>query len=296
MIRSKIAAGQNRDMSRPSRLTSGFVRNQDQQHEFQGGKKLNKSGRTDWETRRRAFYLLCGYHGLNESFRADAEVYVARASEAKLRMMVESHFKGRKPGRSGFDGTRAVKKTWVDDPFDPDYQIQVKKNIRHDYLEKLYSEELIGPAQKRAGDRVRELVETLGVGLGSVKAIDLERIRVDTSGPGADMRVTVINAADVLVKLSQFVDADKYALVVRICGFEEGLSKVAQAFEHDESQKVNGNCSARTRDHCGRLFRSGLTQAAIFFGYASKRETARYHASTRVWASDESSRGAGLST
>lgn len=261
----------------------------------------------DWEVRRRYFYYLLGYHGFNESFRAEAEDYVSsRVSEAGLRKVVEAHIRALKlkknpdktGGLEGFDGTRKVRQVVVDEtnPALNRPRERVSKNIKHDYIEKLFGEKKIGEAQKRAGDRVRQLVESMGVGLGSVKAIDLAKIRVDTSGGGVDVRDSVLDAAQELTGLGRAMDADKHALVIRVCGFDERIKALAPSFEEDESKLVNGNCSQRTHDHCGRLFRSGLMQAAIYFGYASSREMQRYQSPMRVWGSDESSRGKGLST
>ena len=193
-----------------------------------------------------------------------------------------------KKPKHGFDGTRLERHVVVDDP-NPSrkgYRERVVKNVRHDYLETLLSRRKIGESQKRTGDHIRALVETLG--MSSVQAMDLAKIRVDTSGPGSEIRDAVLVAGQELNDLRSYMDQDKYALIVRICGYDERLPMVAISFEENEKQRINGACSKRTRDYCAWLFRSGLMQAAIFFGYASDREMTRFQKPRRVFQTNTS--------
>jgi hypothetical protein len=82
----------------------------------------------------------------------------------------------------GFEGRRELREAEVAAPYQPGRTERVQRNIRHDPLEHLMARRMISNAQKAAGDRYRELLD-LATG-SPIRAIDYERIKVDSSAHG----------------------------------------------------------------------------------------------------------------
>jgi hypothetical protein len=190
--------------------------------------------------------------------------------------------KRRKPApapEAGFEGGRHLVKEVVESPYhavqaDEHRYETVTRNARHDPVEQLFHRKdkhgrrLIGPGEREAGRRIRELVEALG--LDAVKSIAF-----DGTGGGGRARCELadhrIDAGRRMQALRAYLGADMTALVVRVAGYGETIAVCARDLDEDPEGAINGACSSAARDRAGFMFRLALRRAASFFGYGDAR-------------------------
>ena len=194
--------------------------------------------------------------------------------------------KRRKPvtlAGAGYEGGRKLVKEVVENPYhaaqaDENRYETVTRNARHDPVEQLFHRKdksgrrLIGPGEREAGRRIRELVEALG--LDAVKSIAF-----DGTGGGGGARCELadhrIDAGRRMRALRSYLGADMTALVVRVAGYGEAIAVCARDLDEDPQGAINGGCSSAARDRAGFMFRLALRRAASFFGYGDAHGPAR---------------------
>lgn len=153
----------------------------------------------------------------------------------------------------GYDGRVEIGFKPVQDPFEPDKELTVAVNIRHDEVEHMFARHQIDEAQRRAGNRFLGLVERAEEAHGL--AVDPGREPVDSSGFARDISDARLAAAVELSRLAGYLGVRDY----RIARFI--IARKSEGFELK---------SQRDRDYLFRRFRDILTDLSIYWGYQSK--------------------------
>ena len=96
-----------------------------------------------------------------------------------------------------------------------------------------------------------------------VRALDWTRERVDGGGAWREPDWIGIDGAErALWMVRVEVGRLGYEVLRRFVGEGESLTGIALDFERDDTAKMNGGCSVRTRDHVSRLLAHALDGAA----------------------------------
>jgi hypothetical protein len=166
---------------------------------------------------------------------------------------------GAEPARVGYDGRREIAEAGGR-----------LVNVRHDPIAHMWARGRLSLAQKLAADEVRGLVEAIG--LGSVRALDPTRERVDVSGRGHALTDRQLAAGRRLGDLARRIGADDAALVIRVCGYDEPLYLVAADWERDEDMRRSGGASQTTAVSVGARFKEALDRTAVFLRFLRPEE------------------------
>lgn len=172
----------------------------------------------------------------------------------------------REAGKAGYDGKRQLSTKMVVNPHSVDRdRDRVPVNVLHDPIEYMFARGQIDLPEKKAGDRIRALFETVGVG--STQAIDYGRTKVDGGQVWQGVSEDQLAANAALARLAPEVGKVGYALLIRVAGEGRSITDVARAL----CGKANPDKRPDKRDvsAVARMVRDALTEAAIHFGYAA---------------------------
>ena len=123
------------------------------------------------------------------------------------------------------------------DPFSGEYEQKLVNTKECAYM-RLFTYGKIDATQKLAADKFRALFEARETG--RVKAIDYERVKVDSQTQDLAVSDRAIDAAKKLDAVRLKLGNGDYSILERVCGYQEPLSSLIQFYtgRSDASQKA----------------------------------------------------------
>ncbi|MEM6381098.1 MAG: hypothetical protein AAF739_00355 [Pseudomonadota bacterium] len=167
--------------------------------------------------------------------------------------------------KHGSEGRMKIGEREIDNPYGVGpKRIKAQVNEKTDAIESLYARGRIDAAQKHAGDRIRALYERMQSG--GARGVDLEAVRVDGGQTAKSESLSQLQAIEALGGLVRDLGKSEYALVILCAGECLDLRTVANRWAGRKA----------TRDELtfvSQTVQSGLTEAAVHFGFKSQDTT-----------------------
>ncbi|MGE0847679.1 MAG: DUF6456 domain-containing protein [Flavobacteriaceae bacterium] len=156
---------------------------------------------------------------------------------------------------------RVVAMREIENPYGIDRAKQAAAvNVREHPLEWLYQRRRIGEAQKKAGDRLRNLFETAG--MAGACSLDFTVEPVDGGGRADAFSERRMQAGRELKDVARVTGKLGYRVLSLVCGEGRSLEEVAKGWPAGDSEQ-------NRRKALGFLLREQLSELAAHWGYST---------------------------
>lgn len=166
----------------------------------------------------------------------------------------------------GYDGMRELQGRTVEDPYDPENQIVVPANVKHDPLHRMFARGEIDRAQLKAGETLQDAFEMTATS--GVRVMNTMQDRVDGGSIIPGISGKTMDAARRLRQAQALLGWQGYRIVVSVVCLGLNGSLIAQQSRAVIDRKV-----------VQYQVRSGLEQLAILWGFVSDPKHVRTQAS-----------------
>lgn len=161
--------------------------------------------------------------------------------------------------------TSEIVNVQVSDPFEPEKNLSVAKNIRVHPLDQMSARGRISEAQKSAGDRFLAIYDRSQIG--GAKAIDYSTVKVDVSFSYDGLDEDAMKATDMLKEICLDVGKRSYGLLVKIIGHRLGL--------FDLARRLDGTVDRDHAEHLSKSLKEALDDLDDYFGVAEGKPAPR---------------------